>query len=429
MTLEKTLPFYQSWIRSDFIHKVIAALGSRGLTVILSIITSIAIARALGPEGRGEYGLACAIAAVGTQLGILGFHSSNTFYVSRKPSILPVMISNSLLTSFAIGCIVICILYSLRHLFFGDSPLPTPLLMASLVILPFYIAFTLFQGLLTGIQKFKDYNLSEIINKALNTLFIIMIILGGSLTAFSATFIQGMALIFSLSFMLRSLLKQAKRLPLPSFSTIRKNFTYGGKAYLVCFIAWGITRLDIFILQRYQGFEQVGYLSVALSLIDLMLLFSGVIASILHPKLCAEKDIVKKWKMTKKIVINSSIIIISGAILAVVCEAPVRWIYGSQFLPSHKAFIMLLPGVVFLSIESILVQFITSISFPWSIVLIWLGSLILKVALSSQLVPLMGMMGIGISWNVTYFFVFVAIVINALSLKHKYSMQTLENTA
>jgi len=406
-------------LRSDLVQKMLAALGSRGIVVILGFMTSIFIARNLGPEGRGLLGIASAITALGVQLGLLGFHSANTFHVSKNPSLLPTMISNSLLISSFIGALMILFLFFFRHLILGKDSLPLPLLLISLAIIPPNICFLLFQGLLTGVQKFKDYNLSDIINKAINTLLILIYILTGSLSPLNATCFQGVALILCLGIMLKTLSKTSNGLKAPSFTLIKESFFYGGKAYLACFFAWGITRSDIFLLQRFHSLEEVGYFSVALSLIDILLMLSSVISAILHPKLCRESNLNKKWSMTKKTTLGSSAVILFAALIIYLWSAPIRWMFGARFALCHNALVYLIPGFILLSIQTILVQFIISIRFPWSLVLIWGGAFGLKLLISLILIDTMGIKGVGIAWTITYLAIFIGVAINIKFMRRK----------
>lgn len=399
-------------LRSDLVQKVLAALGSRGIVIGLSLLISILVARVLGPEGRGLFGIATAISTLGVQLGLMGFHSANTFHISKNPSLLPVMISNSFLVSLLFGTLTMGLLYCFRHQIQGYAFLPLSLLILCLALVPINICFTLIQGLLTGLHKFKTYNLSEILNKAFYTACILACILFGALSPLTATFFQGVGFVVSILFMIKALSKSYTHLTKPSLSLLKENFFYGGKAYLACFLAWGVMRLDIFILQRFQNLEQVGYFSVALSLIDTLLLFSSVVASILHPKLCIEPDLKKKWALTKKAALGSSLVIFLGATLVILWKAPIQWMFGIQFMPCHKTILYLLPGFILLSLETLFVQFIISIRFPWSLVCIWGIGLGLKFFVSMHLVPILGVKGIGISWFITYFFVFISVLIN-----------------
>ena len=119
--------------------------------------------------------------------------------------------------------------------------------------------------------------------------------------------------------------------------------------------------------------------------------------------------------MTKKTTIGITGIVLFTSLIVILCDAPIRWVYGAQFAPCHLTLVYLLPGFIFLSIETILVQFIVSVHFPWRIVLIWGIALILKLIISIKLIPQMGIQGIGISWAIIYLFVLISVLINTKS--------------
>ena len=52
--------------------------STRILLIVVSLITSVFVARALGPEGRGLYAIALTVSMLGIQFSNLGLHSSNT---------------------------------------------------------------------------------------------------------------------------------------------------------------------------------------------------------------------------------------------------------------------------------------------------------------------------------------------------------------
>lgn len=404
--------FVLASIKSDFVQKVVAAWGSRCIAVLLSFCTFIIITRTLSFEGRGQFGIANTITFLGLQLGSLGFHNSNTFYLSNKRSLLPIMISNSLLISAVVGGVLILLLFCCRHLLLGDTFLPLSLLLLSLLNIPIHICYMLLQALLAGMQKFTSYNLREIFNRLVNMLFILGCALIGVLSGGTIILSQGIALVVCVAMTLRTFSHSMDRLKRPSFSLIKSNFFYGGKAYLVSLFSWSIMRMDIFMLRRFHGIEQVGHLSIALSLLDILLMFPVIISTILLPKLCTESDVKKRWIMTKKISFGSIAILLFIICVIMIGKIPMMWVFGDQFAPCYLILTYLLPGYVFLSIANIVEQFIHSICFPWSAVIIRGIAMIVKYIVSIILIPQMGMQGIGISWTIVSCFVCVAILVN-----------------
>ena len=69
--------FIQS-IPPDLTKRVLETFSTRIFLIILSLITSVFVARTLGPEGRGLYAIALTIGMLGVQFSNLGLHSSNT---------------------------------------------------------------------------------------------------------------------------------------------------------------------------------------------------------------------------------------------------------------------------------------------------------------------------------------------------------------
>jgi len=391
-------------------------LGSRAIVILLGITTTVFVARQLGPEGRGQLGVANTLTALGVQLGLLGFNRANIFHVSKKTSLLSVMITNSLLISSVVGGLVMILLFFSHHTLLGIDSLPMPLLTLSLAIIPLNICFLLFQSLLRGVQNFKHLNLNEILLKSVTTVLLLTIISMGTLSVVSATLFQGIAIAVCIIWTFRTFSKSINGFNAPSLFHIKNNFFYGGRSYLVSFFTWGIKRVDVFFLQHSQGFEQVGYFSVALSIIDILFMFSIVVTGILYPKLCAESDILKKWELTKQTALYSTIFILFIALIVMLWGAPILWMFGTQFAPVHLILVYLLPGFILLSVQHILLQFIASIGFPWSLVTIWGIALGFKFVIGFTLIPQMGIKGVGISWAVIYLFVFISLSISIKSI-------------
>jgi O-antigen/teichoic acid export membrane protein len=94
---------YRRLINSDFVRKVAETFGTRILLIGIGLVTSVIVARILGPDGRGLYAVAATIGAIGVQFGNLGLHASNTYYVARDRSLLPALVGNPLLIGFVFG--------------------------------------------------------------------------------------------------------------------------------------------------------------------------------------------------------------------------------------------------------------------------------------------------------------------------------------
>src|SRR3989442_8842856 len=88
--------FWQRAFASDFAWKVGETFATRVFLIGAGVVASVMVARALGPEGRGLYAVAGALAGVGVQFGNLGLHSANTYFAARDRGLLPRLAGNSL---------------------------------------------------------------------------------------------------------------------------------------------------------------------------------------------------------------------------------------------------------------------------------------------------------------------------------------------
>jgi len=79
----------------------------------------------------------------------------------------------------------------------------------------------------------------------------------------------------------------------------------------------------------------------------------------------------------------------------------IQTLYGSAFQPATAAFVWLLPGIVLLSVSSLLMNYLASIGMP-PIVMYSSGiAAIANVALNLKLIPSLGIQGASISMTVS----------------------------
>ncbi len=133
---------------------------TRGARLLASLVASIITARALGPEGRGEYFLVITISALILQFANLGLASSNTYLVARNPSLLPSLLGNSVVVSFVVGglaAVGVAVWLAVTSVFPID-----PLTLAPIIVLaPVTLFYLLGSNLLVGIGRLTAYNLIE----------------------------------------------------------------------------------------------------------------------------------------------------------------------------------------------------------------------------------------------------------------------------
>lgn len=403
---------YRRSIASDFIRKVMETFAAQVVQVCISLLTTVLVARALGPEGRGLYAVASAISAMGVQFGNLGLHASNTYYVAKNRELLPSLLGNTIAVSFIFGSFVIGLTWLIFFLWPTIQPVHGLLLIMALAWIPFGLAHMLMQNLLLGIHKVRAFNISEIVTKILGITLIGLIVMSGNVTV-EKIFLAGfITFFFTLPWMLWCLKPYIVSFPFPSFTVFKENIFYGLKAYLGAFFAFLVLRVDLLMVKHILGAQQAGYYSIAVTMTNVLFMLPVAIGTILFPKLSSLSTELDKWILAKKVALLVGVMMVVIAGLAALLAAPlVRLLFGMAFLPVVIPFICLLPGIVMLSINSIYMNYFASMGMPLITVYSPAIAAIFNILLNLKIIPIFGVVGASIASTVSYGFMLIASII------------------
>jgi O-antigen/teichoic acid export membrane protein len=397
------LALYHRAITSDFIRKVAETFVTRILLIGIGLITSVIVARTLGPEGRGLYAVASAISTIGVQFGNLGLHASNTYYVAQNRKLLPALVANTLMVSFGFGGLGAALAWLVCLVQPNLAPVPGLLLVLALAGIPFGLAYLLLQNLLLGINEVRAYNKIEVITKLLTVGFLSLIIITGVVNVETVFSVGLIALVLGFTWSLWQLRKYLSCVPLPSFALLKEHVHYGIKAYLAAFFSFLVLRVDLLMIQYMLGVEQAGYYSIATSMADMLYMLPAVIGTILFPRLAVLKSQQEKWRLTKKVAWVVALLMVILAGVAVLLRKPlVQLIFGEAFVSAAAAFAWLMPGIVILSINTILMNHFASNGMPLIAVYSPGIALVFNLLLNLKLIIKFGIVGASISSVISY---------------------------
>jgi len=409
-----------SKLSSDFVCKVIETYATRVLLIGIGLVASVMVSRLLGPEGRGLYAVAAATGALGVQVGNLGMHTANVYLVARDPDILAPLVGNSLAVSFGFGGLISLLLAVVFLQFPNLISLHGAMLFLALAWIPFGLAYLLLQNLMLGVHDVRGYNLLEVVSKVLPLVLIVVLIFSGRRGVVSFFAAGNVALLVGCVWSWGRLRVRFEESPAFSLSLFRGSIRYAVKAYLASFFAFLVLRADLFMVQHMLGLEQAGYYSVAASMADYISVLAVVIGTILFPKLSAMTEIDAKLQLTKKAAWGTAGILLPLLAIAALAARPVvRLLFGAAFLPAALAFVFLMPGMLFLGVNSVAVQFLNSIGYPRSVVVIWGLCSALNICVNIWVIPHHGIVGASVVSSVSYFlaFFFILGVIRRSSLR------------
>lgn len=390
-------------ISREFFFKAAGTYLTQLFLAGVSLLTSVLVARLLGPAGRGEYAVALAVALVGVQFGNLGLHSSNTFYVSRNAALLPGLLANSLILGGAVGGIFSAVAGLVAIVRPAWMPTGGMVLALALCWVPVGVAYLLSQNLLVGMQEIRAFNTIEVGNKILALALIGVLFPLGRVSPGSLLAVAYGAMIFSLVRAVARLRRLNSGRLRPSWALFRTGIGLGLRIYAACFLSFLVLRIDLLMVKYMLGAQQAGYYSIASNMADFILLLPIAISTILFPKLAALTDEKRRWQIAARVVWGISalvlpVIVVSGLIARYAIEIA----FGTAYLPALVPFVFLLPGVFCLAVESVAVQCLASVGFPLSVVVAWAVICILKISINFWAIPYLGMKGASISSTICY---------------------------
>jgi O-antigen/teichoic acid export membrane protein len=401
-------------------RKVCETLGTRFLLICIGLITSVVIARILGPEGRGLYGVAMAIGAIVIQFMLLGLNTSNTYYVAKNRELLAPLLGNTIVASFVLGSISVLIIGVVFYIQPNWAPIEGLLLVFSLIWIPFGMFYLLLQRLIIGIYEVRIYNKVELINSILIICFVGILIFSANISV-EGVFSAGLvSMILSILWILWKLMSKLNKFPRPSFTLFKESIRYGLKAYIAAFFMFIVLKVDLLMVKYILDAEQAGYYSIAAAMADMVSMLPVVVGTVLFPKLSAMDNKYEKWLFAKKVIIGTAFIMaISVSFASLLAEPAVKLLFGLEFIHSVPAFVWLMPGIFMLSINTIFMIYFASIGMP--IITIYSPGVaaIVNLALNMKLIPFLGIVGASISSTISYGLMLIITIIVSFYLKKK----------
>lgn len=406
-------------LSSDFFKKITETVITRTIVVAIGMLVTIMVARLLGPEGRGLYAVAITIGTIGIQIGNLGQPAAITYRVAKNPKLLSALLGNSLFISFFFGTIIIIIIGVITTIMPSVKPVSEPLFTISLIWIPFGLSYFLLQKLIIGINEIRSYNVIEFINKLLTASFISI-----------AFFVQFTSVEFVLSstviatiicffLTLKTLWVHLNESVKIDFLLFKQNFWLGIKAYLANIFGFLVLKMDLIMLKYLSDPESTGYYSISVAMGDLLYILPATVGMILFPKLSAIHDEKNKWLYAVKTIFTigfiSIVILIVSALFA---EKIITIMFGTIFLPALPAFLWLLPGIFFLSVNTIFMYYFASTGMPLiTVISSGIGALF-NFILNLSFIPDYGIIGAALSSDFTYGMMFIFSIIY-ISFKKK----------
>lgn len=388
----------------------------------LAFATAILLARALGPDGRGAYGLFVLSAALGQLLLGLGIGNAAIYYLNRRElttrdvvaAAHTVTISAAAVTLLFVAT-VIPILDALVEADLSEFGLSHEtgigvsawLLVAAV---PALLYWNLMRFVLQAESRFVDLGVATVAQQALLISAVIALIAWGDATATKAAWCligaTTLAGLFSLTrvglhhFDIGMALR-------PRWDNLRKLAGFGVQGEAGNVLQLLNYRLDQFLVSYFVGLAGVGIYAVGTSMTETIFVLANAVALVLLPRLTADED-ESQW-MAPLATRNTMLIAAAGAVgLAVTAPVVVPLAFGDDYRDSVQVMWLLLPGTVALAGAKVLTSYIFSKGKPLVNTGITAISLVVTVVGDLIFIPLFDVNGAALASSIAYFVHFLA---------------------
>ncbi|HEM60979.1 MAG TPA: flippase [Chloroflexi bacterium] len=373
----------------------------------LALLTSVVIARTLGPEGTGVYTLAILFPLLVITFTNLGIGPATVYYVAQgKYAARDVFGTNVVLS--AVAGLIAAALGFVFLLLFGGLAFPTvssSYLSLALLLVPVTMFGQLhINQILLGSRRIADFNAANVLYKLLLLVLVLAATVALGLGITGAIWANILASLLLCIVLFPWVKRIAGGISLrPRLDYVRDALTYGIKAHLGNIIGFLNYRVEVFLLGALAPATAVGFYAVAVGLAERLWFLSESASVVLFPTVSAEKDEFKKKTFTP--LVSRSILLVTAvgaAILFLISHWVVVLLYSSQYLPAINLFRILLPGIVFLSADRILANDIAGRGLPLLNTYVGAVGIVVQVALNLLWIPGLGATGAAWATSISY---------------------------
>jgi len=388
------------------LRNILTTLGARVTTLMLALVSSIVLARSLGPDGVGLFALVLLLPGWAKALGLFGFEQANAVYAGLEPTRRPTLVWQSAAIAGLVGGITALagagyfVLHAPGSEVLRQGPLWLYLL--PLAILPVNLVVEYWWAILRGMNRILALSSVEVGMKATSLTLIIVLVGWLKLRvtgAVTANLVADLATVTLIAVLLRRF--GVLRRPSLDVPLLKRTFRFALPAHGATVTSFANYRAGELVTAMLLPPDQLAFYVIAVGLGERLWILTGSVANALLPHLTNSPT---RDPALPALVARHVMIWTAGACLFLFAGAKViiRLLYSSTFVPAAAPLRWLLPGILVLSVGKVLLaellareksryQFLASVS---AAALNLIGTLVL--------VPGMGISGAALASSISY---------------------------
>lgn len=375
-------------------------VATKGLALVLGLVTSVVLARGLGASGRGTLAVAFNMTLLLVQVGTFGITTANPYFVARDPVHVGRIVWNSMWGALVLGGAFVAVGLAVRGL------LPSVLAgvtWAEAVVgfsaIPAALASGFLQSILLGQGRTVAYNAVEAVA---GIGAVVALVVGfalfdmGVLGALAVLCAQQLAAALAFAVLLAPSMRGSSR---PDLVLARKMMGYSFRVYVAALMSYLVIRIDMLLVNGMLGASEAGEYAVAVALADGMAMIPTAIGVNLFPRVASGGTVETSAEVFRAV---GLLFAVACAIAAPLAGVAIRVLYGVQFADAASLFVWLLPGIYCLGMVSILAHHFAGRGFPREAMLVWFVALAVNLAINLTLLRSHGTVVAAIASSVAY---------------------------
>lgn len=373
-----------------------ATLASGGLALALTIL----VARLLTPEQNGHYSQFVLVFNLVYVALNFGLGPASTFFVaSGRASVRSVLLVNlGVLTMLAY--LVAAAGFASNHWGLSESlerslKIPTSMLYSGLAAGMLLLSCNQVLAILMGSHRYDLVNMLNVSRAAITLLLVgvIALLWNASIMSIAVAHSTGLALALALTLWTsrKVLSGQPSSFLQSPEAGLRSMLSYGGLVYLSNILHYLAMRGLLLLLSYYSVPESVGFLSLALILLEVTLLLPSAIGQLVFPQSSTVGFDHRKLETVLRVNLYVSLLLVLFILL--LAQPVITLLIGGSYAPVARVLVHLSPSVILLAVPRILSQLLSGQGHPGYPLFAAATSLALGTMLAVWAIPNWGVVG------------------------------------
>jgi len=324
-------------------------VGGRVVALITGFVSSVLLARLLGPSDRGLLALMLSVSTVALAVTAIGQPLAVTYFASRKDARPRAIVGNILLQTLVLTLVLVpltALLYGPISDAVGRGQGGATWILAAVLVPVTFLDWTISNQLL-GMLRFGLYNGLKFIAGLAYTAAVVLLLAVAHLGVAGGLIATAVGSVITVAGCVRPILGRSR--PVLDRGLMKQMLRYGSRVQVGVIFQMVNYRLDVIVMQFFRPLYEVGYYVAAQTVAEFVITIATAFQSSLLP-LVSHYEGDERQDLVSARTLRHHGILAGAAVLAnaVVGTAVIYFAYGPKFHPAVVPMLVLLPGVWFL---------------------------------------------------------------------------------